>query len=65
MPLLLNQMAELPEPPRYRNPDVPAEVEEIVMRLLRKDPSERYQSARELRGDLLRTWIEVERIRRS
>jgi len=65
MPLLLNQMAEMPEPPRYRNPAVPPDVEDIVMKLLRKDPAERYASARELRGELLRCWIDQERIRRS
>jgi serine/threonine-protein kinase len=65
MPLLLNQMAEMPEPPRYRHPGIPPEVEDIVMKLLRKDPAERYSSARELRGELLRCWIDQERIRRS
>ena len=65
MPLLLNQMAEMPEPPRYRHPGIPPEVEDIVMKLLRKDPAERYSSARELRAELLRCWIDQERIRRS
>ena len=65
MPLLLNQMAEVPEPPRYRHPAVPPEVEDIVMKLLRKDPAERHGSARELRADLLRCWVDQERIRRS
>ena len=65
MPLLLNQMAEMPEPPRYRHPGIPPEVEDIVMKLLRKDPVERFGSARELRAELLRCWIEQERIRRS
>ena len=65
MPLLLNQMAEMPEPPRYRHPGIPPEVEDIIMKLLRKDPAERHDSARELRAELLRCWIDQERIRRS
>ena len=36
------------------NPDVPAEFEAIVIKLMRKDPATRYQTASELRDDLRR-----------
>ena len=41
--------------PSADNPDVPANLERIVMRAMDKVPELRYQSAMELRGDLLRT----------
>ncbi len=40
--------------PSADNPDVPANLERIVMRAMDKVPELRYQSAMELRGDLLR-----------
>jgi beta-lactam-binding protein with PASTA domain/tRNA A-37 threonylcarbamoyl transferase component Bud32 len=41
-------------PPSVRNQAVPADFEQIVMGALAKDPDHRYQSADELRADLLR-----------
>ena len=61
MPLLLNQMAEMPDPPRKRNPEVPASVEKLIMKLLAKEPSDRYRDAKEVRGELLRLWVETQR----
>ena len=43
---------EAPSPGRL-NPDVPVELEEIVMRSLEKDPARRYVSAADMRRDLL------------
>ncbi|HET7478521.1 MAG TPA: Stk1 family PASTA domain-containing Ser/Thr kinase [Rubrobacteraceae bacterium] len=40
--------------PRDANPEVPQELDAVVVRLLAKDPSERYASARELARDLRR-----------
>ncbi len=37
-----------------RNPDVPAPLEGVIERLLRKDPAERYPAAEEVRADLRR-----------
>lgn len=45
--------AEAP-PPSQMNPDVPAELDAIVMKALQKDPAARYQTAEELRIDLWR-----------
>ena len=45
---------EEPIPPSQRNPDVPPALEQIIMSALAKDPDHRYQSADDLRADLLR-----------
>ena len=52
---LLRQIADDdPRPPRSFVPSVPAELETVVLKALRKEPSERYQSAQELADDLQR-----------
>ncbi len=43
-----------PPPPRRDNPDLPAEVEAIILRCMARDPSERYASARAVAEDLQR-----------
>jgi eukaryotic-like serine/threonine-protein kinase len=43
-----------PVPPSRINPDVTPDIEAIVLRLLAKNPSNRYASARELGDDLIR-----------
>jgi eukaryotic-like serine/threonine-protein kinase len=40
-------------PPASLNPDVPESLNAVVMKALRKDPNARYQSAEEMRQDLL------------
>jgi len=40
------------EQPRKVNPYIPQSVENIILRAMRKNPQERYQSAREMRSDL-------------
>jgi eukaryotic-like serine/threonine-protein kinase len=42
----------LATPPRRLRPDLPRTLEAIIMRLMRKRPEERYQSAADLRADL-------------
>jgi eukaryotic-like serine/threonine-protein kinase len=41
-----------PAPPRQVNPEIPAEIEEIVCRALERDPHHRYASAHEMQWDL-------------
>ncbi|HUR18152.1 MAG TPA: Stk1 family PASTA domain-containing Ser/Thr kinase [Acidimicrobiales bacterium] len=45
---------EVPEPPRQRDPAIPAAFEAIILQTLAKDPADRYATAEELRSDLLR-----------
>jgi len=44
---------EEPEPPTVYNPSIPADIEQVVMRCLEKDPDLRYQDAESLRLALL------------
>jgi serine/threonine-protein kinase len=45
---------EEPMPPSQRNPDVPTDLEQIILTALAKDPDHRYQTADDMRADLLR-----------
>jgi DNA-binding response OmpR family regulator/predicted Ser/Thr protein kinase len=47
-----------PTPPRELNPDLPPELEAIILKCLKKDPRERYPSALALKGDLMRHFPE-------
>jgi len=47
-------VAEFAPPPSGINPDVPAGLEAVVERAMEKAPESRYQSAEEMRADLLR-----------
>ena len=52
--ILSKHLSEVPLPPSARSPrPVPAEADEIIMRCLEKDPARRYQSAEDLRQDLI------------
>jgi serine/threonine-protein kinase len=48
MPILVAHLAEPPKPPRQLRPDLPAELEAIVLKLLAKKPEQRVQSCRDL-----------------
>ncbi|MFA5566172.1 MAG: Stk1 family PASTA domain-containing Ser/Thr kinase [Acidimicrobiia bacterium] len=52
--IAFKQVQEAPPPPSSINPRIPASIEAITMRLLQKDPANRYADAEELRGDLRR-----------
>ncbi|MFC2173165.1 serine/threonine protein kinase [Acidobacteriota bacterium] len=43
-----------PIPARSRNPDIPLDIETILMKCLERDPDKRYSSAEELKEDLIR-----------
>ena len=45
---------ENPPPPSTINPDVPPELDAIVLKAMAKNPANRYQSAGEMRADLIR-----------
>ena len=45
---------ETPQPASQRNPDVPPDLDQIINTALAKNPDERYQSADDMRADLLR-----------
>src|SRR4051794_25789344 len=45
--IALKQVAEAPKPPRTLNPDVPPELEAVILRALEKDPARRFQDADE------------------
>jgi serine/threonine-protein kinase len=45
---------EAPVPPSRRNPEVEDDLEQVILTAIAKDPSLRYQSADDMRADLLR-----------
>ncbi len=47
---------EDPPPPRKRNPELPRDLETIILKCLEKDPARRYDTARAL-GDDLQRWV--------
>jgi eukaryotic-like serine/threonine-protein kinase len=52
--IAMKHLSTLPEPPSERRPDVPRDLDLIVMRALAKDPDDRYASAEEMDADLER-----------
>lgn len=52
--LLRDILSRVPMPPAVRDPDVPVAFSMIIMRLLEKEPDQRYQSAEGLLHDLRR-----------
>lgn len=49
MRVLISHIQADPSPPSEHNPDIPKDLEEVVMRCLQKDPEHRYQDAEQLR----------------
>ena len=50
--ILMMVLEDLPRPPRQIDPNLPTDVESITMKCLKKEPHERYVSARALGEDL-------------
>ncbi|HEY8339371.1 MAG TPA: Stk1 family PASTA domain-containing Ser/Thr kinase [Egibacteraceae bacterium] len=52
--LAYKHVSEPPVPPRELDPEIPEALETITLRAMAKDPDARYQTAEEMRSDLLR-----------
>jgi eukaryotic-like serine/threonine-protein kinase len=52
--IAMKHLSEVPKPPSEHRPEIPHDLDSIVLRALAKDPSERYQSAEEMDADLAR-----------
>jgi len=52
--IAMKHLSEIPKPPSELRPDVPHDLDMVVLRALAKEPSERYQSAEEMDADLER-----------
>ena len=54
MPLLMMHMTKPPVPPSQHNPGLPPPLEQMILKLLEKDPANRYSSCRAFADDLRR-----------
>jgi serine/threonine-protein kinase len=52
--IAMKHLSEVPRPPSELRPEVPHDLDSIVLRALAKDPADRYQSAEEMDADLQR-----------
>ncbi len=52
LPLLMMHLNDEPPPPRKHNPSIPVELERVILRLLEKTPSDRFQSCGSLAAAL-------------
>jgi hypothetical protein len=51
--VMKKHISEPPPNPRKINPSIPVDVEAIVLKALSKDPADRYQTAQEMRNELI------------
>src|SRR5690242_4036536 len=52
--IAMKHLSAIPEPPSAKRPEIPRDLDLIVMRALAKDPDDRYQNAEEMDADLER-----------
>jgi len=52
--IAMKHLSQIPEPPSTLRPEVPHDLDAVVMRALAKDPDQRYASAEEMDADLAR-----------
>ncbi|MGH2977322.1 MAG: Stk1 family PASTA domain-containing Ser/Thr kinase [Gaiellaceae bacterium] len=52
--IAMKHLSAVPKPPSELRPDIPPELDMVVLRALAKDPDDRYQSADEMEADLER-----------
>lgn len=50
--IAMKHLSAVPEPPSAKRPEVPPELDAVVLRALAKSPDDRYQSAEEMDADL-------------
>jgi len=50
--IAMKHLSQTPEPPSAKRPDVPRDLDYVVLRALAKDPAERYRNAEEMDADL-------------
>jgi len=50
--LMFMQVRDKPRPPREHDPNIPADLERIILKLLEKDPANRHPDARSLAAEL-------------
>jgi beta-lactam-binding protein with PASTA domain/predicted Ser/Thr protein kinase len=50
--IAMKHLSEVPKPPSELRPDVPHDLDMVVLRALAKDPADRYESAEEMDADL-------------
>ncbi len=58
--IALKHLQDAPRPPRELAPDIPKALELVILKAVAKDPSVRYDNAREMARDLERTLLEPE-----
>jgi serine/threonine-protein kinase len=52
--IAMKHLSQVPEPPSKERPQVPHDLDAVVMRAIAKDPDQRYGSAEEMEADLAR-----------
>ena len=52
--IAMKHLSAMPEPPSAKRPDVPPDLDLVVLRALAKDPADRYQTREEMDADLAR-----------
>jgi eukaryotic-like serine/threonine-protein kinase len=52
--IAMKHLSEIPKPPSELRPEIPADLDMVVLRALAKDPADRYENAEEMERDLAR-----------
>jgi eukaryotic-like serine/threonine-protein kinase len=52
--IAMKHLSEVPQPPSRIRPEIPPDLDRVVLRALAKDPNDRFQSAEEMDADLAR-----------
>ncbi len=62
MAVLVKHITEPPPPPRQYNPDLPAAVEQVLLKAMEKDPAQRYQTAEDFISALVDATHQASRV---